>query len=132
MAVEPHLWTGDIPRPAVSWRSTILGVDAEKVEGQLAQFFGVKEGVLVRSVGEGSAAQKAGLRAGDVITKVGDVVVDSPRALSEAVRNARGKGTVALTMTRDRKESAVTVPLPEQGGARPDRGPARSVRSREF
>ncbi len=47
-----------------------LGIDAEDISGQLGAFFGAPdgEGVLVRNVNAGSAAEKAGVRAGDVIT----------------------------------------------------------------
>ncbi len=47
-----------------------LGIDAEDIGGQLGSFFGAPdgEGILVRSVNAGSPAEKAGLKAGDVIT----------------------------------------------------------------
>ena len=51
--------------------SHALGVEAEPLNSQLAEYFGVKEGVLVRSVMKGTAAEKAGIKAGDVITRVG-------------------------------------------------------------
>ena len=49
--------------------SSVLGVQTESLTRQLGEYFGVKdgEGVLVRSVEKGSAAEKAGLKAGDVI-----------------------------------------------------------------
>ena len=56
----------------MSWRSSVAGIEAESLDSQLAEYFGVKEGVLVRSVVRGSAAEKSGLRAGDVIVKVDD------------------------------------------------------------
>jgi serine protease Do len=40
----------DIPKAYMSWRSGMLGVEAESVDGQLGQYFGVKDGVLIRSV----------------------------------------------------------------------------------
>src|ERR1700689_1256839 len=48
-----------------------LGIDAEDISGQLGSYFGVPdgEGVLVRNVNAGSVAEKAGVKAGDVITK---------------------------------------------------------------
>ena len=60
------------PRAFMSWRSSIVGIEAESLDSQLAEYFGVKEGVLVRSVVRGSAAEKSGLRAGDVIVKIDD------------------------------------------------------------
>jgi len=42
--------------------SRALGVESESLSSQLAEYFGVKEGVLVRSVARGSPAEKAGLK----------------------------------------------------------------------
>jgi len=109
----------DLPRSLMTWRSGSLGVEAESLEGQLADFFGVKEGVLVRSVIKGSAAEKAGIKAGDVITKVDDAKVTTPADLSNHLRTMRGK-TVSVVLTRDRKEVTVSVTLEarERGNGR--------------
>ena len=76
----------DLPRPTMTMQSRALGVESESLGPQLAEYFGVKEGVLVRSVVRGSAAEKAGIKAGDVITKVGDRRVSNPRRLSALCR----------------------------------------------
>ena len=49
-----------------------LGIDAEDISGQLGSYFGVPdgEGILVREVNPGSAAEKAGVKAGDIIISV--------------------------------------------------------------
>jgi serine protease Do len=91
-------------------RSSALGVEAESIDGQLAQYFGVKEGVLVRSVLKGSSAEKAGVRAGDVIMKVDDAHVASPADLSGQLRSLRGKSAAILLM-RDHKEITATVAI---------------------
>ncbi|MBI4891944.1 MAG: PDZ domain-containing protein [Acidobacteria bacterium] len=102
----------DIPKATMSWRSTTLGVEAEGLgESQFASFFGVKEGVLVRSVVKGSVAEKAGIKAGDVLVKVDDTKVTGPRDVSNVVRNARSasKKTFPITLVREKKETSVTV-----------------------
>jgi len=119
----------DMPKAYWGLRSQMLGIDAEGVEGQLAQHFGVKEGVLVRSVNKGSAAEKAGLKAGDVITKVDGTEISSPRDLSSALRSAKGKKAYAFSVTRDRKETSVNVAFEEE---RYERGPARKVTRQEL
>ncbi|MGH9722195.1 MAG: PDZ domain-containing protein, partial [Bryobacteraceae bacterium] len=48
----------DLPRPFTSWRSSTLGIESESLGSQLAEYFGVKEGALVRAVTKGSAADK--------------------------------------------------------------------------
>jgi serine protease Do len=111
----------DLPSPMMSWRTTVLGIEAESLGEQLAEYFGVKEGVLVRTVFKDSPAEKAGIKAGDVITKVGEDKVASPQELSHRLRQARrDQKTVALTLVRNRKEMTVTVSLAE-APPRPER-----------
>ncbi|MBZ5605489.1 MAG: PDZ domain-containing protein [Acidobacteriia bacterium] len=98
----------DMPHSFMSWRSSALGVECETLEGQLAQYFGVKEGVLVRSVTKGSAAEKAGIKAGDVITRVDDAHVATPAEVSSHIRSLRGKPATMVLM-RDHKEVTVSV-----------------------
>jgi serine protease Do len=90
-----------------------IGVFGESLgqEEQLAEFFGVKSGVLIRSVMKGSAAEKAGIRAGDVVTKIDDAAVSSPTEISNALRAAGSKRTFTVTVVRNKKEMALTVTL---------------------
>jgi serine protease Do len=117
----------DIPRAMMSWRSSMLGIEAESVDSQLAGYFGVKEGVLVRSVVPASAAEKAGLKAGDVITKVDAAKVSSPREITNAIRSKQG-GTFPLTLVRDRKEMTLNVTLEEARSERETRPRPRTLR----
>ena len=116
----------DIPRANMSWQSGMLGVEAEALADQLAEYFGVKEGVLVRSVVKDSAAAKAGLKAGDVITKVDDTKVASPREITSATRSLRSKKAFPVTVIRNHKEMTVSVTLEESRpatGSRPETRP---------
>ncbi len=89
-----------------------LGIDAEDVGGQLGEFLGVPdgEGVLVRSVNAGSAAEKGGLKAGDVITKFDGERVRSLGELREKL--AAKSETATLTVTRNKAEMTLSVELP--------------------
>ena len=107
----------DMPRPLISMQNRMLGVESESLGSQLAEYFGVKEGVLVRSVIRGSAAEKAGIKAGDVITKVGDRKVSNPNEIANALRSASG-GTVPVTVMRNQKEMTVTVTVENRSGQR--------------
>jgi serine protease Do len=100
----------DVPRSLTTWRSPALGVDAEPLFGQLATYFGVTEGVLVRSVAAGSAAEKAGLKAGDVITHIGKQPVTTPAAITAQLM-AQTSTSVKLGVTRDRSALTLTVTL---------------------
>jgi serine protease Do len=110
----------DVPRIIQGLRSPMLGVEAESIDGQLAQYFGVNEGVLVRTVMKGSAAEKAGVRAGDVILRVDETKVATPAEISARLRAARGK-TLPLALMRERREMSVTVDAPEPRVGRADR-----------
>lgn len=107
----------DMPAFRTLMGTSSLGIMGEALgqESQLAEFFGVKEGVLVRSVNKDSAAEKAGMKAGDVITKVEDTAISTPQQISGALRSARNKSTVTVTVIRNKKEMTLTV-TPDANG----------------
>ncbi len=117
----PEIRIPDTPRVFTSWRSGMLGIESESLGSQLAEYFGVKEGVLVRSVMKGSPADKAGLKAGDVITKVEDRKVSGPREVALLLRTLRTKKTFPMTIVRDRKEMTVNVTLDDDSSLREPR-----------
>lgn len=109
----PDIHLPDMPQVFTTWRSPILGVESEALTPQLATFFGVKDGVLVRSVIKDSAAEKAGIKAGDIITKVDGSTVTTPNELVSALRSARSKKTFPVDLMRDRHATSVSVTVEE-------------------
>ena len=97
--------------PRVQVRTTFVqsGIQVEQMTDQLRNFFGVSTdlGVLVSSVDAGSAAEKAGLKSGDVITAVDGRSVRSPSDFNREMRAANGKGT--LKIVRDKQERELKV-----------------------
>jgi serine protease Do len=91
-----------------------LGIDAEDIGGQLGSYFGVPdgEGVLVRSVNAGSAAEKAGLKAGDVITKFNDDRIRSLGDLREKLAGKNDDKPAKLSVLRNKNEVTLTLDLP--------------------
>jgi serine protease Do len=91
----------------------VLGIEAEDLSGQLGAYFGAPgdSGVLVRSVREGTPAQKAGLKAGDVITKVNGAAVKSVSELRDQLREKREQKTVTLGVLRKGSEMNVSVDI---------------------
>jgi serine protease Do len=107
----------DVPNIDVVYAHSSMrsGLMVENLTRQLGEFFGAKNGsgVLVRSVEKGSRADKAGLRAGDVIIRVGDQFIHDTSDFTHALRN-RSAGSVSVNVIRDKKEQTLTLTLPER------------------
>jgi serine protease Do len=112
--------------PMVPSGSPTLGILGEALgqEKQLADYFGVQEGVLVKAVNHDSAAEKAGIKAGDVIVRIEDTKVTSSRDITMALRSVRDKKTVTVVVVRNRKEMPITVTLDNSPTAKPVRAQA--------
>jgi C-terminal processing protease CtpA/Prc len=117
MPPMPSLPEFDMPEinVVVVRSSARSGLIVENLTPQLGEFFGAKNGngVLVRSVEKGSRADKAGLRAGDVVTRVGDQPVHDTSDFTHALRS-HNAGSVSVGVIRDKKEQTITLTLPER------------------
>lgn len=91
-----------------------LGIDAEDLSGQFGAYFGAPdgEGVLVREVNPGSAAEKAGVKSGDVITSVNGERVRSLGDLREKLAGKHDEKAVKLGVLRNKSEISIMVELP--------------------
>ena len=101
-----------------------LGVQVQPLNDQLAEYFGARDGgVLVAGVTADSPASKAGLKAGDVITKVNGASVKDTAELMEALGEVKDDGAVTLDIVREKKASTVkaTIERPRTT-TRPTRG----------
>jgi S1-C subfamily serine protease len=78
-------------------------VSVSDLQPQLAEYFGVKDGVLVTSVAADSPAAKAGVKAGDVITTVNGADVTSPSELRQRTSRLKEGEELSLGLVRDRK-----------------------------
>ena len=80
-----------------------MAVTVGTMNAQMAAQYGIDldQGVFVYSVTKGGAGDKAGLRLGDVITKMGDTAITSRQDLSAAMKSYRAGDTVTLTVYRD-------------------------------
>jgi S1-C subfamily serine protease len=76
----------------------------------------------VTAVTEGTAASRAGLKAGDVITSINGTAVHSPDDLVRQLRDASG-AEVTIGIVRDKKESSVKATIDG-----PSRRPVRGAR----
>lgn len=117
----PVPFNGGTPFPVIPGNSPLVGFEGEALSAQLAEYFGVKEGVLVRSVNAKTPAERAGLKAGDVVTKVNGTPVTTPREITGLVRASRNKKAISFTVVRNKKEISLSVEVAEDRQAPPDR-----------
>ncbi len=108
---------------------TRLGIGAQALTPQLADYFGVEEGVLVTHVEEDSAASTAGLRAGDVITAVDDRGVSDVDELRRRLDRVEPDEAFPLTITRDGETLTLSVTVERRDGWRSRRTVRRPIDS---
>jgi serine protease Do len=108
---DSDMFRFDMPSIFVTSRAPLLGISAEDISGQLGAYFGAPggEGVLVREVNAGSPAEKAGMKAGDVITKFNGERVKSLDELREKLRAKREQKTVSVGVIRKGAEVSLNV-----------------------
>ncbi|MBZ0269426.1 PDZ domain-containing protein [bacterium] len=97
-----------------------LGIHLQSIDGGLAEALDMKadSGVLVRQVEDESPAAKAGLRAGDIVTKLDGEAMTTPAGLRRAVRAHAVGDEVKLEYLRDGKSASAKVTLAEAEGER--------------
>ena len=95
----------------------VLGITVQSVDSEVSEAYGVPEGVLVRDVTEGGAADKAGIEAKTIITKFAGKVVTTKEQLVDFLSYYEPGEDVELTIEvpdgKGYKEETVTVTLGE-------------------
>jgi serine protease Do len=107
--IAPPIAVPKVPAPGV-WRmdelisgGRRLGISVETLSPQLADYFGTKDGVLVTTVQGDSAAAKAGLKAGDVITTLNGSAIGEAADLRRRIQGLEGDAEFTLGVMRDKK-----------------------------
>jgi S1-C subfamily serine protease len=85
------------------------GAEFTALNDDLSELLGVKDGVFVTNVAEGSPARISGLRGGDVVLRADSIKVDTPIDLVRAIRAARPDNTVSLQIIRKRKPQTLVL-----------------------
>lgn len=90
-----------------------LGVQIKDLTDQLRDYFKVKGdgGVLVAEVVKDSPAEKAGLEAGDIITKVNDVYISNAGELTQTIRKEKPESEAEITFIRKGREKSLKATL---------------------
>ena len=93
---------GDVSRP-------FLGIGMQPLTDELKKQFDVQAGVLVSEVMEGDPADKAGIKAGDVIVAIGDKPVRTPHDLLFAVLTYQPGDKIKVVVNREGKTKEYRV-----------------------
>jgi S1-C subfamily serine protease len=97
-----------VPAPLIesfSFRTgTALGITISDMSDQLAEYFGAKDGALVTSVRDDSAAAKAGVKAGDVVTSINGQDVKVPSDVRRAIGRLEAGADFTIDVLRDKKK----------------------------
>ena len=103
-----------------------LGITYTEIDGQLADYFKAPtdHAILVNSVAAESAAAKAGVKAGDLLVKVGGASIEETQDLREAVGDLEPGKATSIIVLREGKNVELSLTLPEP--ARPKAAAPRS------
>jgi len=104
----------------ISGEGGYLGVHLQTLNKDLAEYFGVKEdeGALILKVEEKSPAEKAGLKAGDVIIQIEGKSISKPEDVSDILSDLEEGDEVTMQLIRHKKKSTVKAELEEKPGFR--------------
>jgi Do/DeqQ family serine protease len=96
-------------------RRGVLGITIDDVSPDIAKLYGLKDavGALITQVVDGSAAEKAGIRIGDIVVSVNDKQVKTRNDLRLAISQLRAGQTVRVGVVRDGKTSQISATIPD-------------------
>ena len=115
-------------------QAAALGIKGQTVDSSIAEAYGIPQGVYVAEIEQGSAAEKAGITAGRVITKFDDTTIESMDDLKSCLEYYAAGETVdlvvkiadngsyvekTLTITLDKADTSTTTQDGQQGQTQP-------------
>jgi serine protease Do len=91
----------------------LMGITVNTVDLASAEYFSLVVGAHIRSTATGSAAEKAGLKVGDIITALGDSEIESMESLLFALRKFKAGETTTVEVWRAGQELNLTLTFDE-------------------
>jgi S1-C subfamily serine protease len=116
MGPEMDRWRAELPRMQLYFDSPLANLELAPLNGDLGQYFGTSDGVLVLSVGKNSSL---GLKAGDVVQSIDGRKASSPGQLLRILRSYDPGESFKFDVVRKGKHETVTGKLPDDGMKRP-------------
>ncbi|MFH0936957.1 MAG: trypsin-like peptidase domain-containing protein [Candidatus Daviesbacteria bacterium] len=104
--INEFIEKGSVSRPA-------LGIRYRFISKDVAIMNEVPQGVYIQEVIEGSAAQKAGILEGDIITKIEGKTVDAEGKIADMIKDKKVGDSLSLTLWNDGREREIRVTLQE-------------------
>ncbi|MBP3341402.1 MAG: trypsin-like peptidase domain-containing protein, partial [Peptococcaceae bacterium] len=109
--VEQLITQGHVSRPYMG-----VTIDSQyQVDEETAERYEIPMGIMIYEVAENSPAKRAGLRAGDIIYKVNDTLIQSFDDLSELIDSSQVGDTLRVLANRDGKKVVCDVVLGDGG-----------------
>jgi serine protease Do len=92
-----------------------MGISVKSVTQQAAEYYEIVVGAYVITVEKGSCADTAGMKVGDIITKLGDYDVTSKEDLLAAKKNFKAGETTSIVVYRDGESLTLQITFDEEG-----------------
>ena len=103
-----------------------FGINAETINKSTAEYYNMVEGAYVTHVGEGTCAEAAGMRTGDIITKLGETDVTSRETLNFAKKSYSAGDTATVVVNRQGEILTLTIVFDEEPAANASNTPVPS------
>lgn len=91
----------------------VLGLGGETITELYSEYFGVPQGFIVRSVEEGSAADKAGIQVGDIVIGINDTTITSISEFNSIKSKFKAGDKITITLYRNGSKKNVEATLDE-------------------
>lgn len=116
---------GSAPAMAQHGDSAFLGISSRSLSGEEARDAGLpsRDGALLETVYEGTAADRAGLREGDILLKFGNQKIYDDRDLTDMIHRRQPGDAVAITLVRNDEEMTVNTKLGSRRDFDSSKGP---------
>ena len=94
--------------------SAYMGVSVSDMDSEAADYYGMPVGAYVQTVERDGPAQEAGIRAKDIIVKLGDYEIDNVNDLSRALRHYKAGEVVTVIVYRSGAEVQLEITLEQK------------------